>query len=117
MSMTQSLLSPGIVPLMAIIGAVQNRGVAIEAWKQERLRKKRVKALLRAGNLIPPEDWDLILDPETNSEPETSLEPEPGLELGFELESEPGFETGFESELEPEFEFELGPESQLAREL
>ena len=42
----------------------QLRGVAIEARKQERLRKKRVRAAIQAGNPIPPEDQDPIPDPE-----------------------------------------------------
>ncbi|ELR06080.1 hypothetical protein GMDG_07791, partial [Pseudogymnoascus destructans 20631-21] len=58
----------------------QLAGVAVEARKQERLRKKRVKAHIRAGNPIPPEDWDPILDPEAGSKPE------PGFEPGFEFE-------------------------------
>lgn len=55
----------------------------IEAQEQERLRKKRVKALLRASNLIPPEDRDLILDLEANPGPQPRFEPEPGLEVGL----------------------------------
>ena len=42
----------------------QLHGLGVEARKQERLRKKRVTALLRAGNPIPPEDQDSVLDPE-----------------------------------------------------
>ena len=43
----------------------------IEARKQERLRKKRVKALQKAGNPIPLEDQDPIPDPEAESESES----------------------------------------------
>ena len=97
----------------------QLRGVGVEARRQERLRKKRVKAHIRAGNPIPPEDEDPIPDPEAGSEPGSEPEPssEPRFEPGFEPEPEPGFEPRFELELEPGFEFELDPGSQLAREL
>ncbi|KFY05182.1 hypothetical protein O988_00202 [Pseudogymnoascus sp. VKM F-3808] len=62
----------------------QLRRLGVEARKQERLRKKRVRALTRAGNPIPPEDYDPIPGPKT----------EPGFERG-------GFERGV-SEREPE---------------
>ncbi|KFY83598.1 hypothetical protein V498_07945, partial [Pseudogymnoascus sp. VKM F-4517 (FW-2822)] len=77
----------------------QLRRLGVDARKQERLRKKRVKALLRAGNPVPPEDLDPIPDPEAGSKPE----PEAGSVLGF--NSEPGFEL------------ELDPGSQLALQL
>jgi multidrug efflux pump subunit AcrA (membrane-fusion protein) len=109
----------------------QLAGLGVEAWKQERLRKKRVKAHIRAGNPIPPEDQDPILDPEAGSKPkprsgsEAGFEPEAGSEAGseagfepsFQFEPEAGFEPSFELELEPGFEFKLEPGSQLAREL
>ncbi|KAL5346556.1 hypothetical protein ACLOAV_008263 [Pseudogymnoascus australis] len=83
----------------------QLRRLGVEARKQERLRKKRVKALLRAGNPVPPEDLDPIPDPEA------------GSVLGFDSEPEAGSEPGFELELEPEFELESDPGSQLALQL
>ena len=43
----------------------------VEARKQERLRKKRVKACQKAGNPIPIEDQDPIPDPEAESESES----------------------------------------------
>ncbi|OBT45882.1 hypothetical protein VE00_04230 [Pseudogymnoascus sp. WSF 3629] len=109
----------------------QLAGLGVEARKQERLRKKRVKAHIRAGNPIPPEDQDPILDPEAGSKPkprsgsEAGFEPEAGSEAGseagfepsFQFELEAGFEPSFELELEPGFEFKLEPGSQLAREL
>ena len=42
----------------------QLRRAAVEARKLERLRKKRVAALQKAGHPIPSEDQDPILDPE-----------------------------------------------------
>ena len=80
----------------------QLHGAGVKARKQERLRKKRVKALLRAGNLIPPEDQDPILDPEAGSEP--GSEPEPSSEP--ESSSEPELER----QLERQLEWELGRE-------
>jgi hypothetical protein len=78
----------------------QLRGVAIEARKQERLRKKRVKAAIRAGNSIPPEDQDPIPDPEAGSGSEPEPEPEPGSQLAQQLqrELEYGGGNGTESE-------------------
>ncbi|ELR05328.1 hypothetical protein GMDG_07311 [Pseudogymnoascus destructans 20631-21] len=58
----------------------QLAGVALEARKQDRLREKRVKAHIRAGNPVPPENRDPILDPEAGSKPK------PGFEPGFEFE-------------------------------
>ncbi|KAL5349637.1 hypothetical protein ACLOAV_004667 [Pseudogymnoascus australis] len=88
-------------------------GLGVEARKQERLRKKRVRALIRAGNPIPPEDQDLIPDPEAGSEPEPDSEPKPEFEPSFEFKPEPGLKPG--SGYEPGFELDTG--SQLARQL
>ncbi|OBT54635.1 hypothetical protein VE04_04303 [Pseudogymnoascus sp. 24MN13] len=52
----------------------QLRRVGVKARKQERLRKKRVRALIRAGNPVPLEDQDPILDPEAGSKPGFELE-------------------------------------------
>lgn len=71
----------------------QLHGAGVEARKQERLRKKRAKAFLRAGNLIPA-DQDPILDPEADSEPG----------------SEPGSDTELERQLGRQLEWELGRE-------
>ncbi|KFY91522.1 hypothetical protein V500_04627, partial [Pseudogymnoascus sp. VKM F-4518 (FW-2643)] len=43
----------------------------VEARKQERLRKKRVKAYEKAGKPVPLEDQDPIPDPEAESESES----------------------------------------------
>ncbi|KFY98657.1 hypothetical protein V498_01326 [Pseudogymnoascus sp. VKM F-4517 (FW-2822)] len=102
-----------------------NFKLGVEAWKQERLWKKRVKALLRAGNLVPPEDLDPIPDPEAGSKPEPEAgsvlsfdsEPEAGSVLGFNSEPDFDSEPGFELELEPGFELESDPRSQLALQL
>ncbi|KAL5344271.1 hypothetical protein ACLOAV_010775 [Pseudogymnoascus australis] len=88
----------------------QLRRLGVEAGKRERLRKKRVKALLRAGNPVSLEDLNPIPDPEAGSKPE----PEAGSVLGFDSEPEAGSEPGFELELEAGFELELDPGSQLA---
>ncbi|OBT38708.1 hypothetical protein VE00_10951 [Pseudogymnoascus sp. WSF 3629] len=45
--------------------------VGVEARKQERLRKKRVKAYEKAGKPVPLEDQDPIPDPEAESESES----------------------------------------------
>ncbi|KFY45855.1 hypothetical protein V494_00721 [Pseudogymnoascus sp. VKM F-4513 (FW-928)] len=99
----------------------QLREVAVEARRQERLRKARVKAHLKAGTPVPRVDQDPIEDPEalTKPEPEPSFEPGSGFVPGFELGSgfEPEPEPGFELELDPGFEFELDPGSQLERTL
>ncbi|OBT54688.1 hypothetical protein VE04_04920 [Pseudogymnoascus sp. 24MN13] len=108
---------------------------------REGLWKKRVKALLRAGHPIPPEDQDPIIDPEAGYKPEPRFELEASFQTGFKAGSETGFEAGFQSGfeagsetgfeagfqtgfeagskpgLEPGFEFELEPGSQLEREL
>ena len=78
----------------------QLHGAGVEARKQERLRKKRVKAHLRAGNPIPPEDQDPIPDPEAGSEPGFELELEPGNQLAQQLQRELEYrgENGWESE-------------------
>lgn len=49
----------------------QLRRAGIEARKEERLRKKRVKAYQKARNPIPPEDQDPIPDPEAEAESES----------------------------------------------
>ncbi|KFY39720.1 hypothetical protein V495_05785 [Pseudogymnoascus sp. VKM F-4514 (FW-929)] len=108
----------------------QLRGLGVEARKQERLRKKKVRALTRAGNPIPPEDQDPIPDPEAGSEASSEAGSEVGSEPdseagsergGSEPEPEPGFEPrferAFELELEPGFELEVEPGSGLASEL
>ncbi|KFY97969.1 hypothetical protein V498_01766 [Pseudogymnoascus sp. VKM F-4517 (FW-2822)] len=99
----------------------QLRGLGVEARKQERLRKKRVRALTRAGNPIPLEDQDPIPDPEAGSEASSEAGSEPSSERSLEPEPEPGFEPrferAFELELEPGFELELEPGSGLAFEL
>ncbi|OBT78247.1 hypothetical protein VF21_02987 [Pseudogymnoascus sp. 05NY08] len=99
----------------------QLRGLGVEARRQERLRKKRVRALTQAGNPIPPEDQDPIPDPEAGSEPGSECGLERGSERSSEPEPEPGFEPtferAFELELEPGFELELEPGSGLASEL
>ncbi|KFX87313.1 hypothetical protein V490_08346 [Pseudogymnoascus sp. VKM F-3557] len=108
----------------------QLRGLGVEVQKQERLRKKRVRALTQASNPIPPEDQDPIPNPEAGSEASSEagskVGSEPGLEPGSERggsepEPEPGFEPGFERafelELEPGFELEVEPGSGLASEL
>ncbi|KFY20436.1 hypothetical protein V491_03705, partial [Pseudogymnoascus sp. VKM F-3775] len=59
-------------------------GLGVEARKQERLGKKRVRALTRAGHPIPPEDQDPIPDPEASSKAGS----EAGSELASELASE-----------------------------
>jgi hypothetical protein len=46
----------------------------VEARKQERLRKKRVAALQKAGHLVPLEDQDPITDPEAEEEEEEEEE-------------------------------------------
>ncbi|KFX93727.1 hypothetical protein V490_04718 [Pseudogymnoascus sp. VKM F-3557] len=109
----------------------QLRGLGVEARKQERLRKKRVRALTKAGNPIPPEDQDPIPDPEAGSEASSEVGSEVGSEAsseagfergggggggergGSEPEPEPGFEPRFELELEPGFELEVEPGSGL----
>ncbi|KFX94077.1 hypothetical protein O988_06479 [Pseudogymnoascus sp. VKM F-3808] len=101
----------------------QLRGLGIEARKQERLRRKRVRALTRAGNPIPPEDQDPIPDPEAGSEASSEAGSEVGSEPGSEAGSERGgFERGGsepepEPGFEPRFELEVEPESGLASEL
>ncbi|OBT81696.1 hypothetical protein VE02_09771 [Pseudogymnoascus sp. 03VT05] len=87
----------------------QLRGLGVEARKQERLRKKRVRALTQAGNPIPPEDQDPIPDPEAGLEA--------GSEASSELELEPSFEPASEPGSQPSFELELEPGSRLAFEL
>jgi hypothetical protein len=118
----------------------QLRGLGVEARKQERLQKKRVRALTRAGNSIPLEDQDPIPDPEAGSEASSEAGSEVGSEAsseasferggecgggergggergGSEPEPEPGFEPRFELELELGFELEVEPGSGLASEL
>ncbi|OBT50971.1 hypothetical protein VE04_08836 [Pseudogymnoascus sp. 24MN13] len=89
--------------------------LGVIAREQERLRKKRVKALLRAGNPIPPEDQEPILDPEAGAI--LKLEAGFGIEPASGPGSEPASGLEPELELEPGFEFELDPGSQLARQL
>ena len=64
--------------------------MGVEAQKQERLWKKRVRALLRADNPIPLADQAPILDPEAGSdlEPEFELELDPGSQLARQLQYE-----------------------------
>ena len=63
----------------------QLRTAGVKARKQERLRKKRVVALRKAGHPIPLEDQDPILDPEAQeSESESGSRSESGSGSGSE---------------------------------
>ncbi|OBT38980.1 hypothetical protein VE00_10732 [Pseudogymnoascus sp. WSF 3629] len=70
----------------------QLKRAGIEARKQERLRKKRVKAYEKAGNPIPPEDQDPIPDPEAESESGSGSGSGSGSEGQFEWDGYENYE-------------------------
>ena len=64
----------------------QLKRAGIEAWRQERLRKKSVAELTQSGLPIPPHLQDPITDPEADSGSEYESASEGGHESAWEWE-------------------------------
>jgi hypothetical protein len=68
------------------------RQAGVAARKLERLRKKRVAALHKAGQPIPPEDQEPVLDPEAQAQAEEATGNGSGSGSGSEESNESSVE-------------------------